>query len=45
MCKAFSCIIGQDQKVTWKLGVDSHSELARVADTPTAYWGSLPKLK
>jgi len=28
MCKAFSCIINQVGTVTWKLGVDSHSDLA-----------------
>ena len=28
MCKAFSCIIDQVGTVTWKLGVDSHSDLA-----------------
>ena len=31
MCKAFSCLVGVDNKVTWKLGVDSHSELVRIA--------------
>ena len=30
MCKAFSCIVDQVGKVTWKLGIDAHSELARV---------------
>ena len=28
MCKAFSCIVDQVGKVTWKLGIDAHSELA-----------------
>jgi hypothetical protein len=27
MCRAFSCIVKQDKKVIWKLGVDSHSDL------------------
>ena len=27
MCKAFSCIIDKNKKVTWKLNIDSHSEL------------------
>jgi len=27
MCKAFSCIIGKDMNLYWKLGIDSHSEL------------------
>jgi hypothetical protein len=29
MCNAFSCIVGSDKKVTWKLGVDSHTELLK----------------
>lgn len=29
MCKAFSCIVGSDKKVTWKLGIDSHTELLK----------------
>ena len=27
ICKAFSCLIGKDKKVTWSFGVDSHTEL------------------
>jgi len=27
MCRAFSCIVDQVAKVTWKLGVDSHTNL------------------
>ncbi len=27
MCRAFSCIVDQAAKVTWKLGVDSHESL------------------
>jgi len=30
MCKPFSCIVGMDKKVTWKFGVDSHTELIRL---------------
>ena len=30
MCKAFSCIVDQVGKVTWKLGIDAHSKLARI---------------
>jgi len=30
MCIAFSCIVDQVGKVTWKLGIDAHSALARV---------------
>ena len=32
MCKAFSCIVGSDKKVTWKLGVDSHTDLLKLTD-------------
>ena len=31
MCKAFSCIVTRDASVTWKLGVDSHEELTKLA--------------
>ena len=31
MCKAFSCVIDVSKKVTWKFGVDSHSELQTMA--------------
>ena len=31
MCKAFSCVIGRDKKVFWKLGTDSHEELIEIA--------------
>ena len=31
MCKAFSCIIGRDKKVTWKFGTDSHEDLIKSA--------------
>lgn len=34
MCKAFSCIIEPDQKVTWKMGIDSHDQLLKIADLP-----------
>ena len=27
MCKAFSCIVARNADVTWKFGVDSHTEL------------------
>ena len=30
MCKAFSCIVGSDKKVAWKLGVDSHTDLLKL---------------
>ena len=30
MCKAFSCIVDQVGKVTWKLGIDAHSGLAKI---------------
>ena len=31
MCKAFSCLVAIDKKVTWKMAVDSHTELAEIA--------------
>ena len=31
MCKAFSCLVDIKAKVTWKLGVDSHSDLVKLA--------------
>ena len=31
ICKAFSCIISKSRKVTWKLGVDSHDDLVKLA--------------
>ena len=34
MCRAFSCIVDVIGKVTWKLGVDSHGELARIGGYP-----------
>ena len=34
MCRAFSCIIEPDKKVTWKMGVDSHDQLLQIAGLP-----------
>jgi len=31
MCRAFSCIVDASAKVTWRFGVDSHTELLQVA--------------
>ena len=31
MCRAFSCIIEPDKKVTWKMGTDSHDALLKIA--------------
>ena len=31
MCKAFSCIINKNKRVTWKMGVDSHNDLIDLA--------------
>ena len=45
MCKAFSCIIDQAEKVTWKLGVDSHSELARIGGYRDAVLGEFAKIE
>ena len=45
MCKAFSCIIDQAEKVTWKLGVDSHSELARIGGYEDKVLGEFAKIE
>jgi len=45
MCKAFSCIIDQSEKVTWKLGVDSHSELARIGGYADRVLGEFAKIE
>ena len=45
MCKAFSCIIDQAEKVTWKLGVDSHSELARIGGYADRELGDFAKIE
>ena len=34
MCRAFSCIIEPDKKVTWKMGIDSHDQLLKIAGLP-----------
>ena len=31
MCKAFSCLIHKNKKVTWKFGIDSHEDLITLA--------------
>ena len=31
MCKAFSCLVDVGAKVTWKFGVDSHTDLVKLA--------------
>ena len=30
MCQAFSCIVDREAKVTWKLAMDSHSDLLKL---------------
>ena len=45
MCQAFSCIIEPSGKVTWKLGVDSHSELAKLAGLPDKVLGEFTKIE
>ena len=45
MCKAFSCIVDRYGKVTWKLGVDSHSELARLGGYPDRVLGEFAKIE
>jgi hypothetical protein len=32
MCKAFSCLVTIDRKVTWKMGMDSHTDLVQMAE-------------
>ena len=45
MCKAFSCIVDQAGKVTWKLGVDSHSYLATLAGYKDMVLGEFAKVE
>jgi hypothetical protein len=45
MCKAFSCIVDQAGKVTWKLGVDSHSDLARLGGYQDRVLGEFAKIE
>ena len=45
MCKAFSGIIDQVGKVTWKLGVDSHSDLARFGGYKDEVLGEFAKFE
>ena len=34
MCHAYSCIIDREKKVTWKMGIDSHEDLIKIAGLP-----------
>ena len=45
MCKAFSCIVDQIGKVTWRIGVDSHSELARIGGYADRELGEFAKVE
>ena len=45
MCKAFSCIVDQAGKVTWKLGVDSHSDLAKLGGYKDEVLGEFAKIE
>ena len=45
MCKAFSCIVDQAGKVTWKIGVDSHSDLARLSGYQDRVLGEFAKIE
>ena len=45
MCKAFSCIVDQAGKVTWKLGVDSHSDLATLGGYSDRVLGEFAKIE
>ena len=43
MCKAFSCIVDSLGKVTWKLGIDSHSDLAQLGGYKDKVLGEFAK--
>ena len=43
MCKAFSCIVDQVGKVTWKLGIDAHSGLAKIGGYQDRQLGEFAK--
>jgi hypothetical protein len=45
MCKAFSGIIDFNDKVTWHLGVDSHSELAKLGGYADKQLGEFAKFE
>jgi hypothetical protein len=45
MCKPFSCIVDQAGKVTWKLGVDSHSDLAALGGYKDTVLGEFAKIE
>ena len=45
MCKAFSCIVDSLGKVTWKLGVDSHSDLAKLGGYADKVLGEFAKIE
>jgi len=45
MCQAFSCIIDHGGKVTWKFGIDSHSELARIGGYKDRQLGEFAKIE
>lgn len=45
MCQAFSCIVDSNQTVTWKLGVDSHRELAEMAGYDDRQLGQFAKIE
>lgn len=45
MCNAFSCIIDPAGKVTWKLGVDSHADLAELGGYKDRQLGEFAKIE
>jgi hypothetical protein len=45
MCQAFSCVVDPAGKVTWKLGVDSHSDLARLGGYKDEVLGEFAKIE
>ena len=45
MCKAFSCIVDPVGKVTWKRGVDSHTDLAKLGGYADRVLGEFAKIE
>ena len=45
MCKAFSGLVDFNDKVTWKLGVDSHSDLAKLGGYKDEVLGEFAKIE
>ena len=45
MCKAFSGLVDFNDKVTWKLGVDSHTDLAKIGGYSDKQLGEFAKFE